>query len=327
MIETRTEDVKRLYETYPYPYSTGNTEPDFVFAYPIRGYFYMNPLEGWKILDAGCGTGHKLVGQALTYPGARFVGLELSGPSVAVARSLVEKHGLSNVELRHGNILELDAEKEFDFVQSVGVVHHLENPQRGLDNLSRAAKADGILAVWLYHPMGEFERLSQRELLLTLWQHNWKDMAEGQALMQELGLDLELKHYGPRERDANVLEGNADAFMHPIVNAYKISEALAMLRAAGNTWAAPDFVNIKGTVRLVNLGGVTDPLMSSFCISESTLLTSEILQERYRKLPRLEQLKVIELAMRPRGFQILAGRGRSWTKLGARLRGNVIELS
>jgi len=326
MRETRTEDVKRLYETYPYPYGAGNNEPDYVFAHPMRGYFYMDPLEGWKILDAGCGTGHKLVGQAITYPKARFVGLELSGASFTVARSLVEKHGLANVELRHGNILELDAEKEFDFVQSIGVVHHLEDPQRGLDNLSRATKEDGILAVWLYHPLGEFERLTQRELLLTLWRHDWKDMEQGQALMHELGLDLELNHYGPRERDANVLEGNADAFMHPIVNAYRISEALAMLRAAGNDWAAPDFVNIQGTVRLVNLGGVSDPFVASFCISESTLLTSPVLQERYRELPRLEQLGVIELTMRPRGFQILSGRGKSWKKLGARLRGNVLEL-
>lgn len=327
MDKARTADVKRLYECYPYPYSVGHTEPDFLLAYPMRGYFALNPLQGWRILDAGCGTGHKLAGLALTYPKASFVGLELSALSVAVARSLVEKHQLANVEVRQGNILELAGDETYDFVQAFGVVHHLEEPQQGLHNLCRALKDDGILCIWLYHPLGEFERLTQRELLVTLWRGNWQDMAEGQTLLEQLGLDLALQHYGPPDRVANVLEGNADAFMHPIVHAYRFAEAVDMLRLAGMEWAALDFVNLQGTVRLVNLGEVHDPILGSLCIQVSELLASPDLQERYRALSRDDQLKVIELTLRPRGFQILAGKDQSYQKMAARMRGNVIALT
>jgi SAM-dependent methyltransferase len=326
MAQARTEDVKRLYETYPYPFSVGNSTPDFLHAFPLRGYFYANPLAGWRILDAGCGTGHKLVGLAMTYPRARFVGIELSAASVAVARGLVKEYGLSNVEVRQGNLLDLAADEKYDFIQSVGVIHHLEDPQKGLNNLCNALAENGILAFWLYHPLGEFERFLRRELLLTLWGGHWQDMAEGQALMEQLGLDLELKHYGTRDREANVLEGNADAFMHPIVNGYRFAEALVMLRGAGMDWAAFDYVNMKGEVKLLNLSEVHDPVVSSSCLQVADLFTAIGLQERYGRLAPEDKLKVIELSLRPRGFQVLTGKATCYERLGARARGNVIAL-
>ena len=39
-------------------------------------------LKGWRMLDAGCGTGHQLVGAARRYPAADFVGIE-NWPSVS----------------------------------------------------------------------------------------------------------------------------------------------------------------------------------------------------------------------------------------------------
>ena len=326
-----TQDVQRLYECYPYPYSLGNTEPDLLLSYIFRGHFLLNPLVGWRILDAGCGTGHKLVGLAAVYPQARFLGVELSWSSIAVARDLVNYHHLSNVEVRHGNILKLALDKQYDLVNAFGVVHHLEDPQRGLNNLCRALKEDGILSLWLYHALGESERLGQRELLLTLWGGSWHDMAEGQAVMEQLGLSLEPTHYGPRYgprngREANPLEANADAFMHPIVFAYRFAEAMTMLHAAGMEWAALDFINLPGAVKLINLSEVQDPFTATYCIGVADLLNSSALQQRYRTLPKVDQLKVIELTMRPRGFQILAGKGQGYAKLAPRVRGNVMYL-
>jgi SAM-dependent methyltransferase len=327
MKEGLTEDVKRLYERYPYPYSVGNDEPDPLLSYLFRGYFYLDPLAGWRILDAGCGTGHKVAGLAQAYPQARFVGLELSGASAAVARGLAQKHALSNLEVVQGNILEAEFGETFDVVQSFGVVHHLEDPQRGLRNLVRALKPEGILVVWLYHPLGEFQRLAQRELLQTLWARDWNDMATGQALMEQLALHLPSTQYGPRDKEANPLEGDADAFMHPIVNAYRFGEALAMLRAAGMEWAAPDFVNLPGDVKLLNLSDAPDPYTAHMTLRLADVLPSDALQQRYRALPREEQLRVIELALHPRGFQVLAGRGQSLQRLAApRMRGNAVAL-
>lgn len=330
MNTARTEDVKRLYENYPYPYGSSMTDPDFLLAYMFRGYFLLDPLEGWRILDVGCGTGHKLIGLAVTYPQASFLGLELSAASVAVAQHLKEQHRLSNLEVRQGDILEVVLEERYDVVQAFGVIHHLEDPQRGLNNLSRVLKEDGILSIWLYHPLGELERLTQRELLLTLWGGDWRDMVAGQRLMEQLRFNLDPTHYGPRygprnQREAEALEANADAFMHPIVHAYRFAEAMAMLRRAGMAWAAPDFLNVQAAVKMMNLGQVDDPYTGKFCIVVEDLLPPD-LHERYRELPKAEQLKIIELVLRPRGFQILAGKGDGFRKVAPRMRGNVITL-
>ncbi len=324
MENARTEDVKRLYERYPYPYSDGQSEPDPLFTYLFRQYFALHALTGWRILDVGCGTGHKLAGLALAYSRASFVGLELSAASVSIARRLMAWHHLHHVDIQHGDLLTWTPQEPYDIVLAFGVVHHLEDPQRGLSILGQALKDDGILAVWLYHPFGEFVRLRQRELLLTLWGGDRQDMAVGQRLMAQLGLELPASHYGPREQEASALAANADAFMHPIVHAYRFAEARRLLKAAGMSWSAVDFVNLPGAVKLLNLAGVHDPFTGSYCIRTSELFAAPDLQRRYEALSHLEQMAIIEGMLRPRGFQILAGRGEGYRRLAPRLRGNVV---
>ncbi|MCE5333473.1 MAG: class I SAM-dependent methyltransferase [Desulfobacteraceae bacterium] len=314
-----------MYELYPFPRGFERCGPDFVFTYAMRMHFLPSDLAGRNVLDAGCGTGHKLAALALSYPAARFVGIDLSEQSLAVARSLVSEIRLANVELRRENLLEMDLEDTFDLVQSIGVLHHLEDPLKGLRNLGRALKESGLLSLWFYHPFGEADRLIKRELLLTLWQHNWEDMAQGQALMEALDLNLPPTYYGPREI-AGSLESNADAYMHPIVNAYRFDEIFAMLREAGNDWAAVDFVNLEGDVKFLNLDGVTDPLTSAFCLRDSDLFPSELVRERFGRLSKMDRLRAVELASKPRGYQLFAGKADSHVQLGERIRGNVVQL-
>jgi SAM-dependent methyltransferase len=326
--DARTEDVRRLYETYPYPYGAEHTDPDLLLVYVLRGLFYLEPLKGWRILDAGCGTGHKLTGLAITYTGAQFTGVDLSSASVSIAQSLQQRFGLTNMQVTQGDILRLAPEPKYDLVLTLGVIHHLENPQQGLLKLAGALAPDGILSVWLYHSIGEFERLMRRDLLLSLWDRDWAAMSEGQELMEQLGLSLESHHYGPRETDASALEANADAYMHPIVNAYRFGEAIELLRAAGMEWVAIDFINLRGTVKLIDLAEEADAAIDPFRLTSADLFASEQVRERYRQLSPLDRLTVIELAMRPRGFHLVAGRGDSYRKLVApRLRDNAIGLA
>ncbi len=326
MEQTRSEDVKRLYERYPFPHGFEKNKPDFLFAFWWCIHFSKSVLTGSRIFDAGCGTGHKLIAMALSMPEANFVGMDLSKQSVKVAGRLAAEYKVSNVELHQGNIMEMTFDEKFDFIQSSGVIHHLENPLEGLKNLGRALKENGIFSLWLYHPIGEFERLNQRELLHTLWGGDRSDLDEGQILMEELGLDLTPKQYGYRERDSDYLVGNADAFMHPIVRAYRFHEALDMLRAAGSHWAAIDFVNMRGAVKYIDLGGSGDPWVGHMCVRPKHLFPSETLQDRYLKLPKKDRLKIIELALQPTGFLVLTGKRPALDKLGKRSRENLIEL-
>jgi len=325
MNQALTEDVRQLYEQYPFPHGFEKSRPDFVFTYVMRVHFPPAAISGWRVLDAGCGTGHKLIALALSFPKTRFTGIDLSRGSLAVAERLAAEYRVPNVTLRHGDLMTLDLEERFDLVQSIGVIHHLEDPLKGLRNLCRVLKDGGLLSLWFYHPFGECDRLIQRELLLTLWRNNWRDMAQGQALMEALGLALPATYYGP-QGIAGSLEGNADAFMHPIVHAYRFDEVFQMLRIAGQDWAAVDFINLESDVKFINLGDTPDDQLGGYCIREEDLLHSGELVGRYRQLSGRERLRVIELTTKPRGFQVYAGKGPPCDLLGERIRGNVISL-
>lgn len=68
---------------------------------------------GGRVLELGCGTGHKLIPVAAD--GHRSVGLDLSPDMLAEARRKAEERGVS-VEWRHGDMRDFDLDGEFDLV-------------------------------------------------------------------------------------------------------------------------------------------------------------------------------------------------------------------
>ncbi|MGE5155504.1 MAG: methyltransferase regulatory domain-containing protein [Bdellovibrio bacteriovorus] len=79
-----------------------------------------------RVLELGCATGANLIPMAEGLPGARFLGIDLSGPQVAAGNRLIERIGLDNVRLRQGDIGSLDPDQdpdlgEYDFIIAHGV--------------------------------------------------------------------------------------------------------------------------------------------------------------------------------------------------------------
>jgi SAM-dependent methyltransferase len=300
-------------------------------SYDMANLFYLlcpdDALNSKKILDAGCGTGQRVLGFAQRYPRAQFQGIDMTEASLEVASQLALKHGIQNISFKKRNILTLDLEEKFDIIVSTGVVHHLEDPEQGLVNLCRHLASDGVICIWHYHPFGEFDRLIGRELLLTLWSDQRADLLLGQQIMELLGLNLPPDQYGTaatqKERDRSQLSINADAFMHPIVNAYRFDEAMAMFKTCDVDWVAVNGINTVKTMKLIDLMQVEE-LGQELCLWDTGLFSDETLIERYRALTKLDQLKVIELITKPTGFTILAGKQDSFKKLGKRTEGNSI---
>jgi SAM-dependent methyltransferase len=61
-----------------------------------------------RVLELGCGSGANLVPSALERPLARFIGCDLSESALASGRRTVERMGLTNVELRHADLRDVD---------------------------------------------------------------------------------------------------------------------------------------------------------------------------------------------------------------------------
>jgi methyltransferase-like protein len=78
--------------------------------------------EGCRVLELGCASGGNLIPMAWHLPGAHFLGIDLSGAQIQEGTRLIEQLGLTNVELRQGDILALDEGLgEYDYIVAHGV--------------------------------------------------------------------------------------------------------------------------------------------------------------------------------------------------------------
>lgn len=80
------------------------------------------PAANAKVLELSCSMGGNIITQALYYPDAEFVGIDLSGRQVAQGNAIIEKMGLKNVRLEEKDILTVDESfGKFDYIIVHGI--------------------------------------------------------------------------------------------------------------------------------------------------------------------------------------------------------------
>jgi ubiquinone/menaquinone biosynthesis C-methylase UbiE len=122
--------------------------------------------EGSTVLEAGCGVGAQTVTLATNSPQARITSIDVSGVSLARARSAVEKAGVKNVTFRQADIFELPFTQEsFDHVFVCFVLEHLARPVEALEALKTVLKPGGTMTVIegdhgsaYFYPQSEYAR-------------------------------------------------------------------------------------------------------------------------------------------------------------------------
>ena len=107
------------YESLPIP----DSHPERLDA---LGYLFgLSPAEPGhcRVLELGCAGGGNLIPLAFYFPQSRFLGVDLYANQIAEGQALIDAARLGNVELRQGDIVDLDAATlgVFDYVIVHGV--------------------------------------------------------------------------------------------------------------------------------------------------------------------------------------------------------------
>jgi SAM-dependent methyltransferase/DNA-directed RNA polymerase subunit RPC12/RpoP len=103
-------------------------------------------LTNRAVLDAGCGMGRHA--RHVARSAGRLVAIDFSR---AIDQAASNTADLPNVQCIQGDLMALPlADEAFDFVYSLGVLHHIDQTERAIGALVRKLKAGGRLRIYLY---------------------------------------------------------------------------------------------------------------------------------------------------------------------------------
>ncbi|MFZ4667182.1 MAG: class I SAM-dependent methyltransferase [Prochlorotrichaceae cyanobacterium] len=245
-----TQSVSSFYNTYPFP-------PDPILDEAPPGYNWRwhwgavhafctgqgaDPDQAVRILDAGCGTGVSTEYLAHLNPHAEIVALDISPGALNVAqercrRSLPPQWGTDALQFHHLSLYDVaQLPGTFQLINSVGVLHHLADPQRGLQALSQKLAPGGFIHIFVYSELGRREIQLMQEAIRIL-QPDRSDYKKSVQIGRELFAALPAQNrLVQREKERWSLENYrdecfADMYVHPQEIDYSIPTLRSLLES------------------------------------------------------------------------------------------------
>ncbi len=124
-------------------------------AFRRRTGFRPEDLAGKLVLDVGCGMGR--FADVATRWGAHVVGIDLSLAAEVAARNLAGREAT----IFQADVFQLPfAAESFDFIYSIGVLHHTPDCERAFKALPGLLKPGGRIAIWLYSGYNHWYKMS-----------------------------------------------------------------------------------------------------------------------------------------------------------------------
>jgi SAM-dependent methyltransferase len=132
------------YEWDTYSFMDENYEKQFKnWTFPLSENDFKNKV----ILDASCGMGRNSY-WPLKWGAKELVAFDVDERSVKRAKETLKE--FKNADVVYKSIYDIDWKDRFDTAFSIGVIHHLKDPKKALQNIVTALKTDGTLLVWVY---------------------------------------------------------------------------------------------------------------------------------------------------------------------------------
>lgn len=159
IVDPVSQRVRDQYQQHPYPRWVGTALP--AAAQPLDAYLRRRfpggpypppaPRSPMTALNAGCGTGQLPIETALRFSDMRVLAMDLSAASLGCAIRKADEAGLRQLRFVQGDILGLvPSHQRFDLIEADGVLHHMDDPAKGLARLVSVLADDGVIKLGLY---------------------------------------------------------------------------------------------------------------------------------------------------------------------------------
>ncbi len=224
------EKVRQQYEENPYPKWV---LPKAVIldnmADKITGY----TKSGAKVLIAGCATGAYPINVARALPKAQISGIDLSLASLCYGRRKAIELKVKNLEFIHGDILNIsEYGRKFDVIETVGVLHHMKEPQKGLDALLGVLNDEGFIKIGLYSEYARRNIIAcQKEFVEQGFAPTTKGIRDSRQYILALPEDHPFKTF-MKYNDFYNLSMMRDMLFHVQEHCYTIPKIITMLAQA-----------------------------------------------------------------------------------------------
>ncbi|MBW4594848.1 MAG: class I SAM-dependent methyltransferase [Brasilonema angustatum HA4187-MV1] len=239
--------VAKLYNTYPFP-------PDPLLDEPPPGYNWRwnwntaynfctgrkPERENVRILDAGCGTGAGTEYIVHLNPHAQVVAIDLSAGAIAVARERCQRSKADGVEFHNLSLYDVEqVSGQFDYINCVGVLHHLPDPIKGIQSLAGKLAPGGLMHIFVYAELGRWEISLMQKAIALLQGDRRGDYEDGVKVGREIFANLpENNRLLKREKERWSLENHrdgyfADMYVHPQEIDYRIDTLFELIDASG----------------------------------------------------------------------------------------------
>ncbi len=167
--------VQNQYEENPYPRwvrvppagPRNRVGAELRQLFPLSRFQPSEMFENPELLIAGCGTGQHAILTAQRFHATRVLALDLSLASLSYAKRKTVEAGLSNtIDYAQADLLRLGAlGRRFDVIESVGVLHHLDDPWLGWRTLLSVLRPRGVMRLGFYSALARHGVVRARSLI------------------------------------------------------------------------------------------------------------------------------------------------------------------
>ena len=230
--------ISEFYKRYPYP-KVDRVEYDFNlvdhFHYlakicPAYRLQLKKPQRRGRMLIAGCGT-REAVMWGFSLPHFDIDAIDINETSLEISKHLAKQLELTNVNFIHGNFEYGEGiNGPYDFIHSYGVLHHLENPERGLAHLEAALAPNGLMSIMVYNDANRIPLQRAQRLIHLLTKDAPKEDKENLSHhLVERGAQTTNRLRSVFQRARGEIKDNPQQFADTMLNPREVSYTIPSL--------------------------------------------------------------------------------------------------